>query len=224
MDISQIIADLTAGAEHAGGSVQLSAAGREEKLANNVAGAAAVLGGHFGHRAGIPRLVAVPVGAALGAEDGRGWQAAGGGLLGGIGGSLVGAGLGSLAGRLTGSPEMAQRIMESAGTIGGAAGSYVGAQHFGAAPKTNEQMPQEERYASVTQPLMLFHYYEGAQRAKQAFLGAAIGGIASALAPTAARGVLGKVAPRMAGALAKPVAGALFDTGVGMAANKALGT
>jgi hypothetical protein len=44
----------------------------------------------------------------------------------------------------------------------------------------------------------------------------------SALAPAAARGVLGRVAPKALGAVGKPIAGALFDTGVQMGAQKAL--
>jgi hypothetical protein len=120
--LDKLIEDLVKGAsvnsrENGGPGVNIivnkEPRGHEVKLANH---------------AGIGGALAGPIGAALGADDGRGWQAAGGSLLGGIGGTLTGASLGSLLGVLAKNPQLGRALGAS---MGGMAGSAYGGHLMG---------------------------------------------------------------------------------------------
>jgi hypothetical protein len=100
-----------------------------------------------------------------------------------------------------------------------------GAEQAGAHVEFHRPGGVETKLASVGASTLQGAYVGGAKAAathfKVAFAPLVAAGL-SALAPAAARGLMGKVAPRALGAIAKPVAGALFDTGTQMAAQKAL--
>jgi len=218
--VEEIIADFVKGAQRAGACVQVQAPGTEQKLANSWGG----FGGAIG--AVAPQLsnrmpsgfIGSPAGAALGAgiED-QSLQSA----LGAGGGALLGQALGGGAGHAIaaalhqgrGGRELA-RVLGAA--MGGGAGGELG-QYLGR-PDDPSTMDQIRSKLSAA-------HQAGAQAAaehfKVAFAPLVAAGL-SALAPAAARGLMGKVAPRALGAIAKPVAGALFDTGTQMAAQKAL--
>lgn len=203
-NVADIIAGIVKGAAQAGAAVEVAAdRGHEVKLA----GAGGAIGGAFG-----------PVPAALlaGLQDRSVAGAFGGGagsLLGGVGGAtaggLGGAGIGALYGHLAG-----EDVVDSA-AMGARLGIPIGAlagSAYGGHRGQNHMRPEEGRAVTAA-------YRTGQQNAKHAFLGAA----ASMLAPTLARGALGKVAPKALGAISKPLASAAFDTGTSMAAQKALG-
>lgn len=120
-NVDQIIEDLIEGATKTNPHVRVEMVkkeGHEVKLASNYGG----LGGAF----------LGPPGAALGAEEGSGWRAAGGSTLGGLGGIALGGGLGAL----TDNPELAWLL---AG-LGGSVGSGIGG-HYGGKEKTlNERV------------------------------------------------------------------------------------
>jgi len=104
-----------------------------------------------------------------------------------------------------------------------------GAERSGARVELHRPGGVETKLASVAASTIQGAYVGGAKAAAEhfkvhftvAFAPLVAAGL-SALAPAAARGLMGKVAPRALGAIAKPVAGALFDTGTQMAAQKAL--
>lgn len=78
-----------------------------------------------------------PIGAAMGAEKGKGWQAAGGSLAGGLGGGLLGAGLGAVGG-------------SKGALIGGALGS-LGGRAYGAHRAHGANMSAKERLLKAQQ-------------------------------------------------------------------------
>ena len=78
-----------------------------------------------------------PVGAAIGAEKGKGWQAAGGSLAGGVGGGLLGAGAGAIGGG-------------RGALIGGALGGLVG-RTYGAHRAHGANMSAKERLLMAQQ-------------------------------------------------------------------------
>lgn len=197
MDIGEkIIQDIIKGAAGAegfmrGGSVGVERMqlGREEKLASNYGG----LGGLVG-----------PVGAAAGAEDGSGWRAAGGSLLGGTLGGAAGFGLGALLNN-----PAAARFLEGAGGMGGSA---LGG-HLGGAKK---EEPPQGRLRAIADA-----FTGGKQAAyaryKVAFLGAIAPLLGSVAGPALARGAMGRVAPTLAKGLAGGARGAMFDTAASLA-------
>lgn len=154
----------------------------------------------LGELAGLGGLGAL---GAVDADPGHRGRGALGAMAGGALGGLSGMALGDLVGM----PQLGKLL--GAGLGAGAGGHFAG------------HAPQPSMLDRVQSKLSAAHA-AGVEAAKVAFLGPLLSAGASALAPAAARGVLGKVAPKALGALAKPVTGALFDTGVQMGAQKAL--
>lgn len=76
-----------------------------------------------------------PVGAAIGADSGRGWQAAGGDIAGSLAGGAGGLVLGSILGLLMKDPAAAKGLQKALGLGGALAGGAMGAQHYGEAPE-----------------------------------------------------------------------------------------
>jgi hypothetical protein len=195
----KFIADLVKGAEHntsgVGVNIQVSRGhdGREEKLANH-AGLGFVLGG--------------PVGAAIGADKGQGWSAAGHSMLDAVGGGVGGAALGGLAGAFTHNPELAANAARLSFDAGALAGGAYGASTHG------ERPGQMDRIRGKTSS----HYVTGAKHAaaklqlKEAFLGSLIGSLAG-----------GPLAKAGLGAMGKKVGGGLLGGAVDMAGSMAGG-
>ncbi len=204
--VEEIIADFVKGAQRAGGRVQLEAPGietsqsmeRTPKVANNYGGLGGALLG--------------PLGAAIGSDPGRGWQAAGGALVGGTLGNIAGTGIGLLAHN----PQLANLLAAAGGTVGsGVGGHMLGADDRNAVQRATDKLSSlNVGYA--------YGAKAAADRFKVAFAPLVAAGL-SALAPAATRGIMSRIAPKALGAIAKPIAGALFDTGTQMAAQKALG-
>lgn len=193
VDLEKIIADFVKGAERAGGRVERQTLGTEEKLAVTLS----ELGiGGLG-------LGAAGLSGAVNADEGHRGRGALGSMAGGTAGLLGGAALGGLVGR----PILG-------GVLGGTLGSGVGGALAGTAPEPS----MLDRFRSKLSAA----HAAGVEAAKLAFLGSLLATGASALAPSLARGALGKVAPKALGAIAKPMAGAMFDTGIQMGAQKAL--
>ena len=187
--VESIIEDFVKGAREGGfkGNIVVSRDnfGHEEKLASNYAGIGGALAG--------------PVGAALGAEDGSGWRAAGGNLAGGIGGGLGGA---LLARLLHASPE-AMALASAGGALGG---GVLGA-HLGGAKK--------EKLSSLAEATTTG--YANALK-KLGFLGSMIGPLAGVLAGPAARAAMPALGKRVGTGLG----GMAFDAVAGQAANSAI--
>lgn len=186
--MDQFIADLVKGAAQsrgfAGGPVGVvvarDARGHEEKLANHAGIGGALLG---------------PVGAAIGADEGRGWHAAGGSLLGAAGGAMAGNALGGL----TGNPNAGALLA----LLGGIGGSAYGAHRAGEASLMDTL---KHKMSAVEE-----QYVEGAKTAAARF------GIKEALLPALlplAGSIFGGSALRAgAGALAKRFGGNMIGRG-----------
>jgi len=102
---------------------------RMKKMADNWAG----LGGALG-----------PIGAAIGAEDGRGWQAAGGSIAGGYAGRKISdiVSLALMAATKNRVPPAAQIALSRIGMLGG---SMVGGHLLGAKPKRDRELDRREK-------------------------------------------------------------------------------
>lgn len=211
--MDRFVRDLVKGAENVegfgrGSRVKVEIAGeahrQEQKLANH-AGLGALAGGIL-----IPGLGA-PIGAALGADEGRRGQAAIGSVLGGLGGAVGGGLLGSRLGLLTGNPETANLLRTVGGGIGGIGGMMYGASRGGEAPSVIDEI--RDKLSALEGS-----YREGAKEAvtrfgvKEAFLpmlGALAGG-------TLLRGGLGMLGKRFAGnTIGRGAQGALNWAGKG---------
>jgi hypothetical protein len=195
-NVQRIIDDFLKGAGRAGVGVQAQVLGTEQKLAD--------AWGPVGDALGVAGpLAGAGIYGAQHADSGH----RGRGALGAMGGGTLGYLGGTALGGLIGAPTIG-------GVLGAGLGTGMGGYLGGSAPEPSMLDRVRGKLGAA--------HAAGVEAAKLAFLGPLLSAGASALAPSLARGALGKVAPKALGAIAKPMAGAMFDTGVSMGAQKAL--